>query len=119
MLGWMSRSKKRRFAFWMRPARSAVRSRSPAIQRIFCAFTVAQRVAQVPGDRLDDQSRLEVPALEVTLGPALQPRGDGVEDHRGPPKSEAQVRPVCLTSCEPQKFATGPLHQRSFQALAI
>src|SRR3954464_15071975 len=33
---------------------------------------VAERVAQVPGDRLQDQRRLEVPALEVALGSALQ-----------------------------------------------
>src|SRR4051812_7101990 len=95
--------------FWMRPARSAVRSRSPAIQRIFCAFTVAERVAQVPGDRLDDQRRLEVPTLEVGLRPALQLGRDGAQDHGWPPGSEAQTRPVCLTSREPHKLCDRPI----------
>ena len=43
-----------------------------ALQEQLLDVAVAERVAQVPGDRLHDQRRLEVPALEVVLGPALQ-----------------------------------------------
>ena len=32
---------------------------------------VAERIAQIPRDRLQDQRRLEVPALKVVLGPTL------------------------------------------------
>src|SRR3954471_209675 len=69
---------------------------------------VAERVAQVPGDGLDDQRRLEVPAPEVILGPALQLGSEGAEDHGGPPKSEGEGRPVCSTSGKRREFATGP-----------
>ena len=42
---------------------------------------VAERLAQVLGDRLHDESRLVVAALEVGLGALLQLRGDGGQDH--------------------------------------
>ena len=38
-----------------------------ALQEQLLDVAVAERVAQVPGDRLDDQRRLEVPAPEVAL----------------------------------------------------
>ena len=60
-----------------------------ALQEQLLDVAVAQRVAQVPGDGLDDQRRLEVPALEVALGLALQLGGDGVEDHGPAPRAEA------------------------------
>ena len=52
-----------------------------AFEKQLFAIAVAERVAQVPGDRLHDQRRLEMAALEVVFGPALQLGRDGVEDH--------------------------------------
>jgi hypothetical protein len=40
--------------------------------------TVAERITQVPRDGLQDQCRLEVTALEVILGPTLEPLDKGV-----------------------------------------
>src|SRR5829696_6210529 len=59
-----------------------------------------------PGDGLQDQRRLDVAALEVVLGSALQLLDKGVQDHGAPPKPERQSRPPCLTSRECQNFAT-------------
>src|SRR4051812_33212271 len=75
-----------------------------ALQEQLLDVAVAERVAQVPGARLHDQSRLKVPALEVVLGPALQLGGDSVEDHGPPPGWRRQTRPVWLTSREPHKL---------------
>ena len=52
-----------------------------ALQEQLLDVAVAERIAQVPGDRLHDQRRLEVPALEVVLGPALQLLGNRAQDH--------------------------------------
>ncbi|MDQ0547439.1 hypothetical protein QO001_006398 [Methylobacterium brachiatum] len=41
---------------------------------------IAERVAQVPGNSLDDQRALEVSAPEITLDLSLQLEGEGVED---------------------------------------
>jgi hypothetical protein len=56
-----------------------------ALPEQFLDVTIAQRIAQIPGDRLQDQRRLEVPALEVVLGPTLELLDKGVEDHGPPP----------------------------------
>jgi hypothetical protein len=69
---------------------------------------VAERIAQIPRDSLQDQHRLEVPTLEVVLGPALQPLDKGVQDHRPPPVRKQQNRLPDLTSRKRQNFATGP-----------
>src|SRR3712207_8150706 len=53
--------------------------------------TIAERIAQVPGDGLQDQRRLEVAALEVVLGAALQLLDKGVQDH-GPPPDRKSTR---------------------------
>src|SRR5215203_2655331 len=55
--------------------------------------TVAQRVAQVPRDGLQDQRCLEVPTLEIVLGPALQLLDKGVQDHWPPPVRRRRYRP--------------------------
>src|SRR3954468_9859900 len=47
--------------------------------------TVAERIAQVPRDRLQDQRRFVVAAFEIVLRPALQLLDKGVQDHRPPP----------------------------------
>jgi hypothetical protein len=56
--------------------------------------TVAQRVAQIPRDRLQDQRRLKVPALEIVLGPALELLDKGVQDHAPPPVRRRLCRPL-------------------------
>ena len=50
--------------------------------------TLAQGIAQVPRDGLQDQCRLEVPALEVILGSALQLLSNRTQDHGPPPAME-------------------------------
>ena len=51
-------------------------------------FTVAERIAQIPADRLQDQGSLEVPAPEVVLGPVLQTLGNRAQDHGPSPREE-------------------------------
>jgi hypothetical protein len=52
---------------------------------------VAQGVAQVPGDGLNDQGGLKVPAPEVAAGLPLQLEGEGVEDHRPAPEGGGRL----------------------------
>src|SRR5215204_5244427 len=73
-----------------------------ALQKQLLDVTIAERIAQIPGDRLQDQGRLEVPALEVILGPTLQLLDKGVQDHAPPPGWRWQSRPTCLTDRERQ-----------------
>src|SRR5215207_8909002 len=73
--------------------------------------TIAERIAQVPGDGLQDQRRLEVAALEIVLRPALQPLDKGTQDHGSPPTSEAQTHPACSTRGKRPEFATSPLEK--------
>src|SRR4051812_11168274 len=56
-----------------------------ALEEQLLNVAVAERVAQIPRDGLQDQRRLEVPALEVVLGSALEPLDKGVQDHAPPP----------------------------------
>ena len=63
-----------------------------ALEEQLLDVTVAERIAQIPGDGLDDERRLIVPSLEVALGALLQFGSDGRQDHRQPPKSEAPCR---------------------------
>src|SRR3954451_20370241 len=65
--------------------------RHAALPEPLLDVTVAQRIAQIPGDRLHDQRRLEVTALEVVLGPALQPLGNRTQDHEVPPNRRAKL----------------------------
>src|SRR3954466_14140521 len=64
-----------------------------ALQKQLFDVTVAERVAQVPRNRLQDQRRLEVPALEIILGPALQLLGNRAQDHGAPPVRRRTCRP--------------------------
>src|SRR3954453_13686591 len=50
-----------------------------ALQEQLLDVTIAERVAQIPRDRLQDQLGLEVPALEIVLRPALQLLDKGVQ----------------------------------------
>jgi hypothetical protein len=70
--------------------------------------TVAQRVAQILGDGLQDQRRFVVATLEVVLGPVLGPLDEGVQDHGPPPELEAHMQPASSTQGKHQNFATGP-----------
>src|SRR4051812_15476700 len=56
-----------------------------ALQEQLLDVAIAERVAQIPRDGLQDQRRLEVPALEIILGPALQLLGNRTQDHGAPP----------------------------------
>src|SRR3954470_24136247 len=83
-----------------------------ALQKQLLDVAIAERVAQVPRDGLQDQRCLEVPALEIVLRPALQLLDKGVQEHRPPPGWRWQSRPTCLTDHERQtlrhaRFYTG------------
>src|SRR3954452_1048743 len=65
--------------------------RQAALPEQLLDVTVAQRITQIPGDRPQDQRGLEVAALEVVLGPALQPLGNRTQDHEVPPNRRAKL----------------------------
>src|SRR5215208_3375948 len=77
-----------------------------ALEEQLFDVTVAQGIAQVPRDGLQDQRCLEMAALEIILGPTLQLLDKGVQDHGPPPGWRWQSRPTCLTDRERQNFAT-------------
>src|SRR4051812_6323995 len=56
-----------------------------ALEEQLLNVAVAEWVAQIPGDGLQDQRCLEVAALEVVFGPTLQLLDKGVQDHGPPP----------------------------------
>src|SRR3954471_5848911 len=64
-----------------------------ALQEQLLDVAIAERVAQVPRDGLQDQRCLEVPALEIVLRPALQLLGNRAQDHRPPPVRRRICRP--------------------------
>jgi len=57
-----------------------------ALQEELLDVSVAQRVAQVPGDGLDNERRLVVLAFEAALGALLQLRSDSGQDHGPAPE---------------------------------
>jgi hypothetical protein len=59
-------------------------NRQPALPEQLLNVAVAQGIAQIPRDGLQDQRRLEVPALKVVLGSAPQLLGNRPQDY-GPP----------------------------------
>src|SRR3954469_6397814 len=63
-----------------------------ALEEQLLNVAVAEWVAQIPGDGLQDQRGLEVAALEVVLRPALQLLDKGVQDHRPPPVRRCSCR---------------------------
>ena len=48
-----------------------------ALDEHFLKVVVAERIAQIPSKRLDDQPSLEMPSFEVILRLALQPFSNG------------------------------------------
>src|SRR5215213_4641362 len=87
--------------------------RQAALPEQLLDVAVAQGIAQIPGDGLQDQRGLEVTALKVVLGSALQLLGNRTQDHGVPSNRRRQSRPPCPTSRQRQKFATGPLKSMS------
>jgi transposase-like protein len=72
--------------------------RQAALPEQLLDVAVAQRIAQRPGDGLQDQRCLKVAALEVVFGAALQPLDKGVQDHELPPEAE-----VAQSACVPNQ----------------
>src|ERR671911_645435 len=70
--------------------------------------TIAERIAQVPGDGLQDQRRLEVAALEIVLRPALQLLDKGVQDHAPPPVRRPPCGLHAQRAVNARNFATSP-----------
>src|SRR3954469_12675378 len=64
-----------------------------ALEEQLLDVTVAERIAQIPRDRLQDQRRFVVTAFEIVLRPALQLLDKGVQDHRPPPVRRRICRP--------------------------
>src|SRR3954471_2297423 len=89
------------------PVQGGVIDLQAALQEQLLDVTVAERIAQIPRDRLQDQRRFEVAALEVVLGPALRPLDQGVQDHGPPPVRRRQNWPAWPTSRKQQNFAAG------------
>ena len=83
-----------------------------AFQEQLLDVAIAERVAQVPRDRLDDQGRLVVPASEVSLSPLLELGGDSGQDHGPAPKAERHAGWVWLTSRKRRavRVCDRPLH---------
>src|SRR3954468_1014879 len=65
--------------------------RQAALPEQLLDVAIAQGIAKILGDRLQDQRRLEVTALEVVPGPALQPLGNRTQDHEVPPNRRAKL----------------------------
>src|SRR4051812_48388454 len=82
--------------------------RQAALPEQLFDVSIAERVAQVPRDGLQDQRCLEVPALEIILGPALQLLGNRTQDHGPPPTTEVLMPPASSTRGKRQNFATAP-----------
>src|SRR3954470_18556330 len=89
-----------------------------ALQKQLLDVAIAERVAQVPRDGLQDQRCLEVPALEIVLRPALQLLDKGVQEHRPPPGWRRQSRPTCLTDRERQTLRHAPFQNITVAAVA-
>src|SRR3954465_14484773 len=79
-----------------------------ALQEQLLDVAVAERVAQVPRDGLQDQRCLEVPALEIVLRPALQLLGNRAQDHRPPPVRRRICGPQAHRGVNTKNFATRP-----------
>src|SRR5215218_8710021 len=90
------------------PVQGAVINLKAALEEQLLDVAIAQRIAQVPRDRLQDQRCLEVPALEIVLRPALQLLDKAVQDHGPPPTTEVLMPPACSTRGKRQNFATAP-----------
>jgi hypothetical protein len=80
-----------------------------AFQEHFFDVPVTQRIAQVPGDSLKDQPGLEMAALEVILGLALQFLGNGIQNHGTLHDLPEPFRPNLSRFRKLLKFATAPV----------
>src|SRR4051794_13649229 len=75
------------------PVQGGVVDFQAALPEQLLDVTVAERVAQIPGDGLEDQRCLEVPALKIVLSPTLQLLDNGVQEHGPPPVRRRICRP--------------------------
>src|SRR5215203_28849 len=75
------------------PVQGGVVDLEAPLQEQLLDVAVAERIAQIPGDGLQDQRGFVVPALEIGLGSALQLLDKGVQDHRPPPVRRRIWRP--------------------------
>src|SRR3954462_2242534 len=64
-----------------------------ALQQQLLDVAVAQGIAEVPRDGLEDQRRFEMASFEISLRPALQLLGNRAQDHRPPPVRRRICRP--------------------------
>jgi hypothetical protein len=62
----------------------------------------------------EGQCRLIVAALEVALGPALQPLNKGTQDHGSPPTSEVHIGPASSRRGKRHQLVTSPAKVRSY-----
>src|SRR4051812_39827764 len=94
-----------------------------ALQEQLLDVTVAHGIAQVPGDGLQDQRCLEVPALEIVLRPALQLLGNRAQDHRPRGRDFAAwlgLTPVQRSSGSKERLGkTSKMGERSLRRLLI
>src|SRR3954462_7378673 len=86
------------------PVQGGVIDLQAALQEQLLDVTVAQGIAQIPRDGLQDQGRLKVPALEIVLRPALQLLDKGVQDHGPPPTTEVLMPLASSTRGKRQKL---------------
>src|SRR4051794_22809254 len=99
----------------MRRARSSRPKRTRAQSRLAATPNPCRSTSNIPS-RSGPESGLEMPALRLVLGSALQPLDKGVQDHGPPPELEAHMQPASSTEGKRQYFATDPASARNIVA---
>src|SRR5699024_2632928 len=88
--------------------RAMIDLEAPLAKHLF-QVTIAERVAQAPGNRLYNQPGHEMPALDIILRLALQLFRNRIQSHRlAPQYQERQLLSPWSTSSYPEEFATRP-----------
>ncbi len=82
--------------------------RQAALEEQLLDVAVAERIAQVPRDSLQDQRRFVVAALEIVLSPTLQFLDKGVQDHAPPPVRRRICRPHAQRGVNAKILRQGP-----------
>lgn len=88
---------------------------SPTLQEQLLDVTIAERIAQVPGESLHDERGLVVPTLEVALKTLLELGGDGGQDYGRPPVPEAPCRPYGQSGVNASGLPQAPLNSSQFR----
>src|SRR5579875_3562001 len=86
----------------------AVIDLKPALEEHAFEIAIAQRVAQIPGQRLDDPPRLEMASFEVFLRLTFELLDSCTQDHGCSPLTEEQNPASVSPFRKREKFATGP-----------